>query len=152
MQSDAKNAHLKENQHALKHGADGALKRQKEGKPFIGLARTEEDAVAAELETSGIAELVPVRYNGTDTRGMMEFQATSVNGTSVFGLVTLKATKMAQENNPYLAILPMQQPAIMTIAGMFTWFLASVQQNPAGAIAVIASAGAAYAGRKRGMW
>lgn len=103
-------------------------------------------------ETSGIAELVPVRYNGTDTGGMMEFQATSVNGTSVFGLVTLKATKMSQENNPDLTILPMQQPAIMTIAGMFTWFLASVQQNPAGAIAVIASVGAAYAGRKRGMW
>jgi hypothetical protein len=30
--------------------------------------------------------------------------------------------------------------------------LGSVQQNPAGAIAIVATASAAYAGRQRGMW
>jgi hypothetical protein len=103
-------------------------------------------------DTSGIAELVPVRYNGTDTRGIMEFQATSVNGTSVFGLVTLKATKMAQENDPDLTIDPLQQPAISTLLGLCGWLLACSWQNPGGVIAIVVTVGAAYAGRKRGMW
>jgi hypothetical protein len=103
-------------------------------------------------DTTGVVELLPVRYTGTDKKGTMHFEGISVNGTSVFGLVTLKASKMAQENDPGLSIMPMQQPAITTIVGMFSWLLASMQQNPAGAIAIMATAGAAYAGRRKGMW
>jgi hypothetical protein len=103
-------------------------------------------------DTTGAAELLPVTYTGTDKKGMMHFEGISVNGTSVFGLITLKASKMAQENDPGLTITPMQQPAITTLVGMFRWLLASMQQNPAGAIAIMATAGAAYAGRRKGMW
>jgi hypothetical protein len=82
----------------------------------------------------------------------MQFRGISVNGTSVFGLVTLKASSMAKDNNQSLASFPAQQPAITTILGLFGWLLGSIQQNPAGTIAIAATAGAAYAGRKRGMW
>lgn len=103
-------------------------------------------------DTTGAAELIPAVYNGTDKKGIMQFRGISVNGTSVFGLVTLKASEMAQANNPELAFFPAQQPAISTILGLFSWLLGSVQQNPAGIVAIMATAGAAYAGRKRGMW
>jgi hypothetical protein len=103
-------------------------------------------------DTTGEAELLPVMYAGTDKRGMVHFEGISINGTSVFGLVTLKAAKEAQARDPGLAVVPVQRPAITTLVGMFSWLFAYVQQNPAGAIAVVACAGAAYAGRKRGMW
>jgi hypothetical protein len=103
-------------------------------------------------DTTGTAELLPVTYIGTDKKGSMYFEGISVNGTSVFGLITLKASKMAQENDPGLKIEPMQQPAITTIVGLLSWLFTSLQQNPAGALAVVATAGAAYAGRKKGMW
>jgi len=103
-------------------------------------------------ETTGAAELVPAIFNGTDKKGIMNFRGISVNGTSVFGLVTLKATKAAQEKDPGLTIVPMQQPAIMTIVGIFSWLFGSLQQNPGGFIAIVVTACAAYAGRRRGMW
>jgi hypothetical protein len=103
-------------------------------------------------DTTGALELLPVTYAGTDKKGIMHFEGISVNGTSVFGLVTLKATKMAQEKDPGLSIVPMQQPAILTMVGIFSWLLGSLQQNPGGIIAIVVTACAAYAGRRRGMW
>jgi hypothetical protein len=103
-------------------------------------------------DSTGAAELLPIHYTGTDRKGMMHFEGISVNGTSVFGLITLKASKMAQENDPGLKIESGQQPAITTFVSMIIWLMASVQQNPAGAIAVVVCACATYAGRKRGMW
>jgi hypothetical protein len=103
-------------------------------------------------DTTGAAELVPAIYNGTDKKGVMNFQGISANGTSVFGLVTLKATKMVQEKDPSPMIVPMQQPAIMTMVGIFSWLLGSLQQNPGGFIAIVLTACAAYAGRRKGMW
>lgn len=103
-------------------------------------------------DTTGSAELLPVTYIGTDKKGNMYFEGISVNGTSVFGLITLKASKVAQENNPGLKIEPGQQPAFTTFVGLLSWLFTSLQQNPAGALAVVATAGAAYAGRRKGMW
>jgi hypothetical protein len=103
-------------------------------------------------DTTGMAELVPAIYNGTDKKGMVQFKGISVNGTSVFGLVTLKASKTAQERDPNLTIFPVQQPAISTIMGIISWIIALLQQNPAGVIAIVVTVCAAYAGRLRGMW
>ncbi len=46
------------NQNAIKHGAEGAIRRISEGKPFIGLAKDEQKAVEAELQANGQAEIV----------------------------------------------------------------------------------------------
>jgi hypothetical protein len=44
---------VKDNQTALKHGGDGAVKRISEGKPFIGLAEDERLAVEAQYKDGG---------------------------------------------------------------------------------------------------
>jgi len=46
------------NQHAVKHGGAGAVKRIQEGKPLIGLAAEVEREVMADLATAGREELV----------------------------------------------------------------------------------------------
>ncbi len=48
----------KGNQHAIKHGGEGAIRRISEGKPFLGLAADEQKAIEAELQASGQAEIV----------------------------------------------------------------------------------------------
>lgn len=58
MNQDEQAERMKGNQSAVKHGAEGALRRRNEGKPFIGLAAEEEKAVLADLQEMGIAELV----------------------------------------------------------------------------------------------
>lgn len=58
MNSENENEHLTNNQHALKHGAEGALRRKNEGKPFLGLAADTEKAVTNELDNAGIHALV----------------------------------------------------------------------------------------------
>ena len=46
------------NEHALKHGGEGALEAIREGRPFKGLAASEERSVKAELQAAGRAEMV----------------------------------------------------------------------------------------------
>jgi len=99
-------------------------------------------------DTTGTAELLPLILVGTDRQRAMYFEGVSVNGTSVFGLVTLKASKMIDTAGQP----PAQHPAVTTFLGMVSWFSGFLLQNPAGALAIVACAGAAYAGRKRGMW
>ena len=45
------------NQHALKHGGEGAIKRIQQGKPFLGLALEEEQRVADQYELEGRLEI-----------------------------------------------------------------------------------------------
>ncbi len=47
-----------DNQHATKHGGEGALRRMNQGKPFIGLAADEERRVIAEVAAGGYDPLV----------------------------------------------------------------------------------------------
>jgi hypothetical protein len=103
-------------------------------------------------DTTGTAEILPLTSVTTDGKGMMYFEAASVNGTSVFGLATLKISGMAQEQYPGLTLEPTSQPAITTFVGMVFWLISSTEKNPAGAIAVVTCAVAAYAGRMKGMW
>jgi hypothetical protein len=49
--------HWKDNQYALKHGGEGAIKRIREGLPFIGVAAEEEQRVLAEFEEIGRLEM-----------------------------------------------------------------------------------------------
>ncbi len=58
MNEDNDSKFTKGNQSAVKHGAEGALRRRNEGKPFIGLAAEEEKAVLSDLQEMGIAEMV----------------------------------------------------------------------------------------------
>ena len=48
----------KNNQHALKHGGEGAVLRISQGKPFIGLAADEQNNVEVILENAGPSALV----------------------------------------------------------------------------------------------
>ena len=48
----------KNNQNAAKYGGEGAIRRVSEGKPFIGLAKDEENSVENDLRDLGQSEIV----------------------------------------------------------------------------------------------
>lgn len=58
MNKDTNKNPLAGNQHAIKHGGEGAIRRISEGKPFLGLAADTEKTVTADLAEMGIEELV----------------------------------------------------------------------------------------------
>lgn len=46
------------NQQTVKHGAEGAIRRISEGKPFLGIAAEREKEITAELAESGIPAIM----------------------------------------------------------------------------------------------
>lgn len=58
MNEDANDNPMAGNQHATKHGAEGAIRRISEGKPFLGLAADTEKAVIDDLAQMGMEEIV----------------------------------------------------------------------------------------------
>jgi hypothetical protein len=63
------------NQHNLKHGGEGAIRRISQGQPFLGIALDQEQAVTKRLEAEGLEALVQENAIRLQTATDLYYQA-----------------------------------------------------------------------------